>query len=180
MQDRDKKKSKTKYCVWGAIALLLIGGIIAVVVVVTNNKDDDNNGGGDQPNNDPLTFQEYNPFVIDPNEPIESQDWYFNGRLKNNVKKDGNKRRFSTAEFLKENNQVYNKLQPDAKNGRGANKLSYKPINPDEVATGDNNKVPEYVNFNFSLVNNYEARVQLTSTEGQNYSVADRTYHRIV
>jgi hypothetical protein len=90
-------------------------------------------------------------------------------------------RKLSTAEFLKEKNQVYHKLQPDAKSSaRGDNKLSYRPVDPKDVASGDNNKVPQKVNFNFSLVNNYEARVQLTNNEGQNYSVTDRTYHRIV
>lgn len=56
--DRPERKSKTKYCVGGALGLLLVGGIIAIIVVVVGNKkDDDDNGGGDKPsNNDPLTF----------------------------------------------------------------------------------------------------------------------------
>lgn len=40
---------------------------------------------------------------------------------------------------------------------------------------------PEYVNFNFSLVSNYEARVQLTANDSKtNYSVTNETYPRIV
>lgn len=138
-----KRTSKTKYCVGGAIGLLLIGGIIAIIVAVKNgNSDDNNDNGGDPTNNDPLLFQEYNPFIIDPKTPIESQDWYFNGRLENNVQSQTTKRRLSTAEFLKEKKQVYNRLQPDAKNGRGANSLSYKPVNPEDVQIGENNKAP--------------------------------------
>ena len=86
--DRPEKKSKAKCCVCSALGLLVVGGIIAIIVVVVGNRDDDN-GGGDGPgpdpeNNDPLLFQEYNPFIIDPSSPIESQDWYFNGVLENN------------------------------------------------------------------------------------------------
>jgi len=75
LEDRGQKKSKTKCCVTSAIGLLLIGGIIAIIVVVTGGDNDNNdNGGGDnpQPNNDPLTFQEFNPFQIDNSTPIES------------------------------------------------------------------------------------------------------------
>ena len=86
--DRPEKKSKAKCCVCSALGLLVVGGIIAIIVVVVGNRDDDNGGGNgpgpDPENNDPLLFQEYNPFIIDPSSPIESQDWYFNGVLENN------------------------------------------------------------------------------------------------
>lgn len=39
----------------------------------------------------------------------------------------------SVETFLKEKNQVYNRLQPDAENGRGANKMSYKPVDPKDI-----------------------------------------------
>jgi hypothetical protein len=90
------------------------------------------------------------------------------------------RRKLSTQDFLKEQNQVYSKLQPDRENGRGANSLSYKPIDPKRIATGANNRAPDRVHFNFSLVNNYEARVQLASPEHHNYSVTQQTYRRPV
>ena len=184
LEDRQRRKSKTKKCVWGTLGLLVVAAIIVVVVlVVKNNEDDggdDGGGGGNDPeNNDPLTYVEYNSFIIDPNTPIESQDWYFNGVLENNQVTDPKYSQMSTTEFLKEKKQVYNRLQKE-QSADGAEKMVYRPINPQNVVKGENNKVPKQVNFNFSLIDNYEARVQLTSTEGQNYSVTDRTFHRFV
>ena len=37
--------------------------------------------------------------------------------------------------------------------------MKYKPVDPQQVPTGANNIMREFLQFNFSLVNNYEARV---------------------
>lgn len=66
--------------------VLVIIAVIIVIIVVATKKD----GGGDNPNpptpgDNPLDYEEYNPFKIDADVPIQSQDWYFNGVLKNGM-----------------------------------------------------------------------------------------------
>lgn len=127
--------------------------------------------------------QEYNPFVIVDS---ESQDWYFNGVLKNTqqvpASREGETQRgaISSQAFLKEQNQVYRRLQPDAEQGLGADSLSYQHIDPEVAAAGADNHAAEKVNFRFALLSNYEARVQLTSAAGHNYSVTDEIFPRPV
>lgn len=118
---------------------------------------------------DPLDFKEYNPFVIDKSIKVESQDWYYNGVLQNTqqyqepeeVEGDdqpaGKRKLLSTKEFLTLKNQVYNKLQPVDVDGNET--FKYKPVDPKMIPIGANNEASSHVNFNFSLLSNYEARV---------------------
>jgi len=58
----------------------------------------------------------------------------------------------------------------------------YQPVDPKQIATGLNNEMAEKVNFRFSLVSNYEARVQMVvaNHSGQNFSVPNEVYRRPV
>jgi len=58
--------------------------------------------------------------------------------------------------------------------------LSYQHIDPELAAASADNRAAEKVNFRFALLSNYEARVQLTSAPGHNYSVTDEIFPRPV
>lgn len=101
---------------------MLALGVTVAVIMITKNNGDQNTADAVKDTagsvisglgineDDPLNYQEYNPFVIDKGTPVESQDWYFNGVLKNvqelPEEKAGDspiqKRKLTTQEFLKE------------------------------------------------------------------------------
>lgn len=58
--------------------------------------------------------------------------------------------------------------------------MVYKPVDPKRIPTGEGNKMLPEVHFNFSLVSNYEARLQIGAKDGNNYSVSNETYNRPV
>ena len=60
------------------------------------------------------------------------------------------KRQLSTAEFLAENNMTYGRLQ-EVGNGT-KKKLAYRPLDPERVPVGKNNRMPDHVFFNFSFL----------------------------
>mmetsp|Transcript_29346 Transcript_29346/g.44220 ORF Transcript_29346/g.44220 Transcript_29346/m.44220 type:complete len:187 (+) Transcript_29346:288-848(+) len=76
--------------------------------------------------------------------------------------------------FLRQIALSYKRLQLED------DEMIYKPVDPNDVPTGDNNKIPDQVSFNFSLVNNYEMRLQVGALNGQNYSVPNETQPRVV
>lgn len=58
---------------------------MVIIVLVAKKKSDDPNPPGPGPDDDnPLSYQEYNPFLVT-DEGFQKQDWYFNGVLKNSL-----------------------------------------------------------------------------------------------
>jgi len=90
--------------------------------------------------------------------------WYVNGVLD-----------VASKPANKEISQSYKRLQPE-----GDGSLKYKTVEPEQVPTGVNNLAATQVAFNFTLINNYQARVQIGAAGGNNYSVPNETSPRNV
>ena len=68
-------------------------------------------------------------------------------------------------------------LEHQCFNGKQMGRLK----DPERIKTGLNNEISQKIKFRFSLVSNYEARVQMdSSTNGQNFSVPNVVYNRPV
>ena len=81
------------------------------------------------------------------------------------------------AEQAKSLSQTYNRLQ--SAEGLKAGQ-SYRPVDPSKIPTGQNNRIPEQIAFNFSLISNYHARVQIGALGQSNFSVPNETFARPV
>ena len=109
-----------------------------------------------------MDFQEYNPFKLSKTD-FQQSVWFYNGIL----------------DFSKQSsNQIkdsFLRLQQDK-----GDQPQYKPIDPSRIPTGVNNEPAEKVAFNISLVNNFQARIQIGAVNGDNYTVPNETIPRSV
>jgi hypothetical protein len=153
-----KSSSRRKVIIGAVVGLVLLA--LVLILVFTLHKSDDGPwppSPPPPPDNNPLDFVEYNPFTVS-DQDYKKQDWFVNGIL--------NLSNTTTGE--------YRKLTEEG------GEMKYRPVDPDQVPTGLNNKVPEQVAFNFSLINNYQARIQIGAVGGNNYSVPNETSPRNV
>ena len=111
-QGQGSQRKKKRYCIGSLIAALLVAAVVVIVLVLkASSGGGDDGGGGHHPHpENPLDFQEYNPFKLHAPS-LKSQSWYYEGVLDYAVSKNTCQgRKLSTQQFLKEHDQAYYQL----------------------------------------------------------------------
>ena len=160
--ERDKAASKKKKITIAAIVGILLLAATVTMILVLHKSDDDPIPVPDD--NNPFDFVEFNPIAISQQDFLE-EVWMVNGVLD-----------LTTKPSNKEIAQSYKRLQKDS----DSQTMTYKTVEPDQVPTGINNMVATQVAFNLTLINNYQARIQIGAVGGNNYSVPNETSPRNV
>lgn len=121
----------------GVGILVAIGVILAIVLPLSlRNK-------GDDDNSDPYSYQEYNPYTVDP------ETWDFS---------------VYKGEFIMKTKEPVPKPPSDSKfmslRDDGVTNKDYKPVNPKDIPIGQINNVgTDEVRFNIDMVDNFNVRV---------------------